>query len=317
MDILQIAKKCFDDEIKELLNLKTTLDQSFENIINAIYKSDGKVIVIGIGKSGIIGKKIAATFMSTGTSAVFLNAAEALHGDLGMIEKNDIALIISNSGSSPEILNLLPSLKIIGCRRIVLTGNLSSPLAKECHFSLFTGVSKEACPLNIAPTSSTTSLLVMGDALAIVLMHLKNFNKNNFALFHPGGTLGKKLLNKIDNIMLPIEKLAILDKKAKSIEVIKKLSQYKIGAVCIVEDKKLIGIITDGDLKHCLLKNKNFFELKAEDLMTYNPKFATLDNDILEIIYIMEDKNNPVNFLPILDNQQIVGGIRIRDILKL
>lgn len=317
MEILEIAKKCFDDEIEELNHLKASLNTDFEKVIDILYNISGKIIVIGVGKSGIIGKKIAATLMSTGTSAVFLNAAEALHGDLGVVEEKDIALIISNSGNSPEVLGILPSLKIIGCIKIALTGDMNSNLAKECDYSLFTGVRKEACPMNIAPTSSTTALLVMGDAIAISLMYLKKFDKNSFALFHPGGALGKKLLNKIENIMLPIEKLAILNKNSSIIEVVEKLSNYRIGAVCIVEDKKLVGIITDGDLKRYILENKNFLDLKADDLMTKNFKYGTTKMDILEIIYIMENEKNPVNFLPILKNGELIGGIRIRDILKI
>lgn len=317
MEILEIAKKCFDDEIEELNHLKASLNTDFEKVIDILYNISGKIIVIGVGKSGIIGKKIAATLMSTGTSAVFLNAAEALHGDLGVVEEKDIALIISNSGNSPEVLGILPSLKIIGCIKIALTGDMNSNLAKECDYSLFTGVRKEACPMNIAPTSSTTALLVMGDAIAISLMYLKKFDKNRFALFHPGGALGKKLLNKIENIMLPIEKLAILNKNSSIIEVVEKLSSYRIGAVCIVEGKKLVGIITDGDLKRYILENKNFLDLKADDLMTKNFKYGTTKMDILEIIYIMENEKNPVNFLPILKNGEIIGGIRIRDILKI
>lgn len=317
MEILEIAKKCFDDEIEELNHLKASLNTDFEKVIDILYNISGKIIVIGVGKSGIIGKKIAATLMSTGTSAVFLNAAEALHGDLGVVEEKDIALIISNSGNSPEVLGILPSLKIIGCIKIALTGDMNSNLVKECDYSLFTGVRKEACPMNIAPTSSTTALLVMGDAIAISLMYLKKFDKNRFALFHPGGALGKKLLNKIENIMLPIEKLAILNKNSSIIEVVEKLSSYRIGAVCIVEDKKLVGIITDGDLKRYILENKNFLDLKVDDLMTKNFKYGTTKMDILEIIYIMENEKNPVNFLPILKNGEIIGGIRIRDILKI
>lgn len=317
MEILEIAKKCFDDEIEELNHLKASLNTDFEKVIDILYNISGKIIVIGVGKSGIIGKKIAATLMSTGTSAVFLNAAEALHGDLGVVEEKDIALIISNSGNSPEVLGILPSLKIIGCIKIALTGDMNSNLAKECDYSLFTGVRKEACPMNIAPTSSTTALLVMGDAIAISLMYLKKFDKNSFALFHPGGALGKKLLNKIENIMLPIEKLAILNKNSSIIEVVEKLSSYRIGAVCIVEGKKLVGIITDGDLKRYILENKNFLDLKVDGLMTKNFKYGTTKMDILEIIYIMENEKNPVNFLPILKNGEIIGGIRIRDILKI
>lgn len=317
MEILEIAKKCFDDEIEELNHLKASLNTDFEKVIDILYNISGKIIVIGVGKSGIIGKKIAATLMSTGTSAVFLNAAEALHGDLGVVEEKDIALIISNSGNSPEVLGILPSLKIIGCIKIALTGDMNSNLAKECDYSLFTGVRKEACPMNIAPTSSTTALLVMGDAIAISLMYLKKFDKNRFALFHPGGALGKKLLNKIENIMLPIEKLAILNKNSSIIEVVEKLSSYRIGAVCIVEGKKLVGIITDGDLKRYILENKNFLDLKVDGLMTKNFKYGTTKMDILEIIYIMENEKNPVNFLPILKNGEIIGGIRIRDILKI
>lgn len=318
MDILTIGKDIFQLEIDELISLQHRLDESFVKIVEVISKCEGKVVIVGIGKSGIIGKKIAATFMSTGTTTVFMNAAEGLHGDLGMITSQDTVIILSNSGSSEEVLKLLPSLKIIKPVLIAFTGNKNSPLAKEMDLILDIGVSKEACPLNIAPTSSTTALLVIGDAIAIALMKLKDFKKENFAVFHPGGALGKKLLTKIKNLMIQEYELPKLYLSSTASEVVKKLTETRVGAVCIVEQNntsKILGIITDGDLKRHLSDENLFFSLKAKEMMTSNPKTISQEEMAYEALDKMESGNLQISFLPVLDSfNNLCGGLRIHDL---
>ncbi|MGL5311838.1 MAG: KpsF/GutQ family sugar-phosphate isomerase [Peptostreptococcaceae bacterium] len=320
-DIIRLGKEIFQVEISELQRLGNSLDENFKNVIEILLNTKGKVVVCGIGKSGLIGKKIAATLMSTGTSAVFLNAAEASHGDLGMINSEDIVLLISNSGTSSEVISILPSLKIIGCIVIALTGNLDSTLAKESHYKLYTGVTKEVCPLNIAPTSSTTALLLIGDAIAITLMKLKNFKSENFAVFHPGGALGRRLLTKIEDIMIPISNLPLITEETPIFKIIEKLAKTRVGAVLIVDSKnlsKLIGIITDGDLKRFLIKQDSFFSLKAKDMMTVNPKIVFSYEKAYDALQKMEIEEFQISFLPVLNEQFcLVGGLRIHDLLKI
>ena len=320
-DIIRLGKEIFQVEISELQRLGNSLDENFKNVIEILLNTKGKVVVCGIGKSGLIGKKIAATLMSTGTSAVFLNAAEASHGDLGMINSEDIVLLISNSGTSSEVISILPSLKIIGCIVIALTAHLDYNLATESHYKLYTGVTKEVCPLNIAPTSSTTALLLIGDAIAITLMKLKNFKSENFAVFHPGGALGRRLLTKIEDIMIPISNLPLITEETPIFKIIEKLAKTRVGAVLIVDSKnlsKLIGIITDGDLKRFLIKQDSFFSLKAKDMMTVNPKIVFSYEKAYDALQKMEIEEFQISFLPVLNEQFcLVGGLRIHDLLKI
>lgn len=320
-NIVNLGKEIFKLEIAQLQRLENTLDENFENVVNILLNTKGKVVVCGIGKSGIIGKKIAATLMSTGTSAVFLNAAEASHGDLGMINSQDTVLLISNSGTSLEVINLFPSLKMIGCKVIGLTGNLDSILAKESHYTLYTGVTNEVCPLNIAPTSSTTALLLMGDAIAITLMKLKEFKSENFAVFHPGGALGRRLLTRIEDIMIPLNNLPLITEETSIFKIIEKLAETRVGAICIVDKEnssKLIGIITDGDLKRFLTKEEKFFSLKAKDMMTINPRVIFSSEKAYDALQKMESEEFQISFLPVLNEKfYLIGGLRIHDLLKI
>lgn len=320
-NIIELGKEIFQIEISELQRLENSLDSSFEKVIDILLHNKGKVVVCGIGKSGLIGKKIAATLMSTGTSAVFLNAAEASHGDLGMINSEDVILLISNSGTSSEVLSIFPSLKIIGCTTIGLTGNLNSILAKESHHTLYTGVTKEVCPLNIAPTSSTTALLLMGDAIAITLMKLRGFKSENFAVFHPGGALGRRLLTRIEDIMIPYLKLPLVTQETPIFKIIEKLTETRVGAVCVVDEdnhSKLIGIITDGDLKRFLTNEQSFFMLKAKDMMSINPKIIFSSEKAYDALQKMETEEFQISFLPVLDEKfNLIGGLRIHDLLKI
>ena len=314
MNVKKIAQDLFDKEICELEKVKSKISDSLENVVDLILKSKGKVVITGIGKSGIIGKKIAATLASTGTLAVFMNSAEGLHGDLGMINKNDIVIAISNSGNSDEVISIIPSIKKIGAILIAMTGNPNSRLGKEADAILDIGVEKEGCPLNLAPMSSTTSTLVMGDALATVLITARNFKPENFAVYHPGGSLGRRLLMKVKDVMhkdLPIAQL-----ESDMDTVIMTMTKKRLGVVCIVENNALVGIITEGDIRRALKMRDKFFTLKAEDIMTKNYTFATEDIMALDALELMENRESQISVLPVLLNKEVVGVVRIHDLLN-
>ena len=314
MDVKKIAQDLFDKEICELEKVKSKISDSLEKVVDLILKSKGKVVITGIGKSGIIGKKIAATLASTGTLAVFMNSAEGLHGDLGMINKNDIVIAISNSGNSDEVISIIPSIKKIGAILIAMTGNPNSRLGKEADAILDIGVEKEGCPLNLAPMSSTTSTLVMGDALATVLITARNFKPENFAVYHPGGSLGRRLLMRVKDVMhkdLPIAQL-----ESDMDTVIMTMTKKRLGVVCIVEKNELVGIITEGDIRRALKMRDKFFTLKAEDIMTKNYTFATEDIMALDALELMENRESQISVLPVLLNKEVVGVVRIHDLLN-
>lgn len=307
MIVLNIAKKVFKVESEEIANLANHLDDNFELAVKDILEVQGKVVVSGMGKSGIIGKKIAATFASTGTPSIFVHPSDAYHGDLGLFEKSDIILLISNSGETDEVLKIIPFLKTRGNKTISMTGNPSSTLAENTTYHLNVNVSKEACPLQLAPTSSTTAALVMGDALAVALMKLRNFKANDFAQFHPGGSLGRRLLTTVETVMkknsLPI---CIGETCIKSI--IQKVSEGKCGLVAVVEESTIIGIITDGDIRRTMeSKEEEFFRLKASDLMTRNPKTIRKTEKLTTASKIMNE--NKINSLLVVDEKNNLAGI--------
>ena len=316
--IKEIAKKVFNDEIDELKNIIPRLNNNFENIVNEILKCSGKVIVIGIGKSGHVGRKISSTLSSTGTPSYFLHPSEAIHGDLGMITSPDIILLISNSGEAVEIINLIPAIKKLGVKIISLVGNTNSTIAKQSDYIFDVSVEKEACPLDLAPTSSTTATLVIGDAIAIALLDRKNFKKEDFALRHPGGILGKKLLLTVDDLMHKNESIPLVNINKSTKDLVMEMTSKKLGVVGIVnDDKSLMGIVTDGDLRRGIEKFNNIFEEKIYEIMVKNPK--TIDENILAIdaLVIMEKYN--ITSLFVLENEKSrtpIGIIHIHDILK-
>ncbi|MEG0300798.1 MAG: KpsF/GutQ family sugar-phosphate isomerase [Cetobacterium sp.] len=314
MDIKKIAQDLFDKEICELEKVKNKISDSLEVVVNLILESKGKVVITGIGKSGIIGKKIAATLASTGTHAVFMNAAEGLHGDLGIISKNDIVIAISNSGNSDEVLSIIPSIKKIGAILVAMTGNPNSSLGKLSNAILNIGVEQEGCPLNLAPMSSTTSTLVMGDALATVLIKARNFKPENFAVYHPGGSLGRRLLMKVKDVMH--KDLPIVETYSDMDNVIMTMTKKRLGVVCIVKDDVLLGIITEGDIRRALKMKDKFFTLKAEDIMTTNYTYATEDIMALDALELMENRESQISVLPVLDGKKVVGVVRIHDLLN-
>ncbi len=315
-NIIDLAKQVIDDEIDSLLKLKDNLGESIEAIADAIYLSNGKVILTGIGKSGHIARKISATLSSTGTSSYFMHSTEAFHGDLGLVDKEDIVIAISNSGETDEVLKTAAVLKKIGCKIVGVSGNDNSSLQKISDYHQLIQVDKEACPLNLAPTSSTTSTLVWGDVLAIVLMEKSDFKKEDFALSHPGGSLGKRLLLLVEDLMLKDDEVPTNSEYDSSKDVLKEISEKGIGATFILsEEKKMIGLITDGDVRRAIDETDKFFSLKAGDFMTKT--YITVQKDIRasECLEIMA--SNKIGCLPVMESGELIGAVNQKDLLKI
>ncbi len=312
MDIELIAKEVFEIESSAIANLAKNIDENFKKAIEAILECSGKLIVCGMGKSGIIGKKIAATMASTGTPSFFLHPAEAYHGDLGMIEKEDIVLLLSNSGETDEVLKIIPFLKEQRNIIIAMSGNPLSTLSKNSTYHLNIHVEKEACPLQLAPTSSTTATLVMGDALAITLMQLRDFKESDFAQFHPGGSLGRRLLTRVEDVMKK-ENLPIVGKESSIKEIINRVSKARLGLAIVQEANSIIGIITDGDIRRAMEEFEDtFFRLKAEDLMTQNPKTIQKNSKLIDAQNLMNEYK--VNSLLVVDSNKLCGVVQIYDL---
>ena len=313
MEIKKLAQEVFEIEAKEIANLSHRLTDDFEKSINAILESSGKLIVSGMGKSGIIGKKIAATLASTGTPSFFLHPGEAYHGDLGMIEENDIVLLISNSGETDEVLKLIPFLKHQKNCTISMSGNDNSTLAKNTNYHLNIAVEKEACPLFLAPTSSTTATLVMGDALAVTLMKLRDFKEENFAKFHPGGSLGRRLLTTVGDVMKKHE-LPITNSNATIKEVIQRITEGKLGLVVVSDENGINGVITDGDIRRAMeSREKEFFGLLAKDLMSLHPKLIDESEKLITASTIMSE--NKINSLLVVNAvNDFVGVVQMYDL---
>lgn len=310
-NLLEIAKNVISTEIVELENLKNRLNQDFEKAVHFIHQTKGKLIVVGIGKSAHIANKIVATLNSTGTPAQFLHAAEAIHGDLGVIQKEDVILCISNSGNSPEIVNLLPFLKEYSSTLIGMTGKLDSKLAEFSDVVLDTSVLKEACTNQLAPTSSTTVQIALGDALAVCLMELNNFKGDDFAKFHPGGALGKNLTAKVEQF-LSQNKPEV--KETSSVkEIIIAISSSKHGITVVIDNEQIVGVITDGDLRRMLLEKEDFSGIIAKDIMSKNPK--TIEKDALAKEAMKILKENNIGQLVVTNNGQYYGIIDIHKLL--
>jgi len=314
--VLETARKVIETEIDQLKRLKDCLNENFVRAVEILNNCKGKVVVTGIGKSGIVGKKIAATLASTGTPAFFLHPAEALHGDLGMVSKGDVVVAISNSGRSSEVLAMLPYFKRLGLPIIAITNDENSELAKRSDVVLKLCVEKEACPLNLAPTSSTTNTLVLGDALAVALMRLKGFSEKDFGLRHPSGTLGRKLKTVGDLGHFNPEEVPIVHENTPMRDVVVEISSKGFGATAVVNDEgKLVGIITDGDLRRFVQKGGNFDKDLAKDVMTKNPKTTKREELAMEALKRMED--NKITVLIVIDEEnKPVGIIHIHDIMR-
>ncbi len=312
--IISVALRTIELETNAVNGLKGFIDTDFVTAIEKIGVSNGRLIVSGIGKSAIIAQKIVATLNSTGTPSIFMHAADAIHGDLGMIQVDDIVLVISKSGNSPEIKVLAPLVKGFGNILIGMVGNINSFLALNSDIVLNTTVDQEACPINLAPTSSTTAQMVMGDALAVCLMEMKGFNSNDFAKYHPGGTLGKKLFLKVAEIAAQNAKPQVLP-TAGIKEVIVEMTQKRLGAAVVInEGEEILGIITDGDLRRMLERTTGFDNLTAKDIMSSDPK--VIASDVLAVTALDEMRRNNISQLIVEDEGKYAGIIHLHDLVK-
>lgn len=312
--IIQVALRTIELETDAISGLKPFINEDFVKAVKAIADAKGRLIVSGIGKSAIIAQKIVATLNSTGTPAVFMHAADAIHGDLGMIQTDDIVLVISKSGNSPEIKVLAPLVKNFGNTLIGMVGNTGSFLAQNSHLVLNTTVEQEACPINLAPTSSTTAQMVMGDALAVCLMEMKGFKSSDFAKYHPGGALGKKLYLRVEEVASQNAKPKVLP-TATIKEVIIEMTAKRLGAAVVADEaENILGIITDGDLRRMLEKTNSFENLQAKDIMSSNPK--TIAADMLAVYALEEMRKHNISQLVAANNNIYAGIIHLHDLVK-
>jgi arabinose-5-phosphate isomerase len=315
--IIQDGKEVVRIESEAVKKLEERIDENFAKAVEMILNTKGRVIISGVGKSGIIARKIVATMNSTGTPALFMHPSDAIHGDLGMVKMDDVVILISKSGSTPEIIRIFPVLRRIGTKIIALVGDMKSHLAKESDIALDVSVEEEACPYDLAPTSSTTATLVMGDALAIALLKAKNFTKEQFALYHPGGTLGRRLTLKVEEIMTKGENVPIVHQDIDLHSAILEMTSKRLGATCVVNDEgKLVGIITDGDLRRAMEKFHDLSNLKAKDVMGKNPK--SIKPDVLASYAIQLMETYKITQLICIDDENHpIGMIHLHDLVNL
>jgi len=312
-DIKKIAQNCISIEVDEAKKLINKIDDNFVDIINVLYQNKGRIIITAIGKSANISNKIVATLNSTGSPAIFVHAAEAVHGDLGVIKNEDIIICISNSGNTDEIKLLVSQIRDLQNKLIAITGNRSSFLAKYADYVLDVGVEKEACLNNLAPTSSTTNQLVMGDAIAVSLLYCNDFTKRDFAKNHPGGTLGKRISISLEDLISKSSFVSV-NYNDNLQKVIFEISNKCLGATAVVKNKNLIGIITDGDLRRMLQKTSNITKVIAKDIMSVNPK--TLDKNVLAYEGLLYMQKNKINQIIVTSNNEYMGIVHINEILK-
>jgi arabinose-5-phosphate isomerase len=314
MNIRDIALRTIALEAQAIGELGSFIDADFEKITHLLSDMKGRLVISGIGKSAIIGAKIVATLNSTGTPAIFMHAADAIHGDLGMVQKEDVVMVISKSGESPEIRVLIPLIKNMGNPIVAMVGNMASLLAREATYVLNTTVSQEACPNNLAPTSSTTAQMVMGDALAVTLMELKGFTSSDFAKFHPGGALGKKLYLRVSDLSNQNEKPVVTENHTLK-EVIVEITEKRLGITAVLNDSGLLtGVITDGDLRRMLEKRDNLRDVKAADIMSKGPK--TVEGDALAVDALDRMRKNNITQLLVTKNGAYSGVIHLHDLIK-
>ncbi len=313
--IIEQATKVLKIEAESILNLIDKIDDNFTKMVETIYRSKGRVIFSGIGKSGLIGRKIAATLNSTGTNSFFLHPVEAMHGDLGMVCKDDIFIALSNSGETEELNLLMPNIQTLGCTIIAFTGKPASTLGSFSHYIIDVGVEKEACPMGLAPTSSTTALLAMGDALAVVLINMKKFQSSDFKKFHPGGALGQILSSKVEDIMLTGDAIPAIAETITIREAVIKMDNYRLGVVFIINSEGIItGILTDGDVRHLIAKNMFDLKKNISEVMTPNPKKLISGSPVFDALNTMEE--HQITILPVTTPKGIiVGALHLHDIL--
>ena len=315
--ILQRAKDVLNIEAQGIVSLIDRLDDGFLRVLELLQSCRGKVVVTGIGKSAIIARKIASTLSSTGTPSFFLHAADGLHGDLGMVMKGDVVLVVSNSGETEEILKLLPHFKVLGLKIIVMTGKPDSTLARAGDVVVNVGVKEEACPLGLAPTASTTAALAMGDVLAVILLEKKGFKEEDFALRHPGGILGRRLLLRVVDLMHQGDQVPLVTEETLMKEALFEITSKRLGVTAVVDSRgMLVGVITDGDLRRGLESKGDIFRLKAKDLMTRNPKTTAADILAAEAVDVMEQYSITSLFVLGNGSKRPIGVIHLHDLVK-
>ena len=317
--MLEHAQEVLRMEAEAILELVPRIDENFAAAVNLILECQGRTVITGMGKSGLIGRKMAATLASTGTPSFYLHPAEGIHGDLGMVTASDVVIALSNSGETGEVLNILPSLRRIGAKIIAMVGNANSTLGKNADVILDVGVSKEACPLGLAPTSSTTAALAYGDALALALLKKHNFTASQFAIFHPGGSLGRKLLLTVGNIMHKGDENPTVLADTTVQEALFVITDKGLGAVSVVDQNGIMqGVLTDGDIRRGLSKGVDFLQRPVSELMTANPKTITEDKLAAQALHLMEsNKPKPITVLPVLDeNRKVIGLLHMTDLVR-
>lgn len=317
MDVIDEIRRVLELERETIARLIHAIGDPYVDAVHRIRSCTGKVILTGIGKSGLIAQKIASTMVSTGTPAMFLHPAEGMHGDIGIVHKDDIVIAISKSGESDELIALLPSIRKIGARLIAITAKQGSMLAKNAEIVLVTPIEEEACPLNMAPTCSTTAALVVGDALAITLMKLRNFQPEDFALYHPGGQLGKRLLLNVKDVMRTGDANPVIESTVSVKEMLFEITNKRAGAVSVVgADRRLLGLVTDYDIRRALEKWGNVLAMSVSDLMNKTPTFVYEDEKAIRALEIMENRDKPFLVLPVLNRQEeVIGMIHLHDLV--
>jgi arabinose-5-phosphate isomerase len=310
------ARKVLNIEIDAIKEMSDSINGTFVKLVEILLNCSGRVVMTGMGKSGLIAKKLAATLSSTGTPSFFLHPGEAIHGDLGMVTEKDVVIALSNSGETEEVIRIMPVIKRIGAKMIALTGDVNSTLAQNADYFLDTSIEKEACPLGLAPTASTTATLALGDALAVALLETRGFKPEDFALYHPGGSLGKKLLLKVEDVMNLRERNPVISRDKPLKEALLTMTATQMGSANVVDkDGKLIGIITDGDVRRKLEKSPDLVELSASEVMTPNPVAITADKMATEAVKIMQDKD--INDLPVVnEDKEPIAMVNFQDLLK-
>lgn len=313
--ILELIKDVFTSEAESVLEVRDKVDDNFLKAVDLIFNSTGKLIISGIGKSGLIGKKMSATLNSTGTPSVFLHPVEAMHGDLGIVAEDDVFIGISNSGETAELNNILPVIRKLGCKMIAFTGRKTSTLGRKSDITIDVGVKKEACPLGLAPTSSTTALLAAGDALSVALINRRNFQKDDFKKFHPGGSLGKRLSSMVEELMLDIDKTPVTRIDSGFKDALGVLDEKSLGAVFIVDEEDVLkGLITDGDIRHFIASGGDIKTADIKEVMTSDPLYADLGTPVFDCLNLMEKKQ--ITVLPVVDKSlRVMGILHLHDIL--
>lgn len=314
-DIISSAKQVFLDEINGITRVMHSLNSDFEKVINKLFCCKGKVITMGVGKSGHVATKIASTLASTGTPSFYIHPTEALHGDLGMIEKNDIIIGISFSGENDELIAIIPTIKHKNVDFILITGNKNSSLAKQASNILELNIEQEACPLNLAPTTSSTATLVLGDAISVTLLKMRNFQHSDFAISHPGGSLGRRLLTKVDDIMRIGKQIPVVLENTPFKDILIEISSKGLGFTIVTKNNNVVGIITDGDLRRIFDSSTDVMKLKASDIMNTNPKILTIGNLATMAINLMED-NKITSFIVVDNNKKLIGAFNLHDLFK-